>query len=408
MSYNVYDSRGFRGQVASNHGLGLLYDYLTGKGVDDLVDDGSAELDGDFLARLDKVAAPKDKAVASTLARLKELAHECRDVVIISDGVGIDEEAEKALKPDYADTLRKRLEGALAADMETALKKAFALLKERVLTEAGVKSHSESRCMAAGCEKAPDVRVVWADGRARAWFCEADYRAWRQASERDVVKEEWLNEKGGPGSGHFGHAGRPGQVGGGVPDEERRGRMPKFPKLRTRPDVAISANDNPSARRSAETVRQKLEAIPNHHLVHIEGIYVNSGIVDAIEDRNGYRRGAYAGFYSRTAAHDSGYITVRDYASDTLEHEVGHHVWYEYEDKISPISSRVYAGAVKRGHGISTYGMTNEKEYFAEWYEGYARMRRRSGSSFGENDRAHLQKLDPEMFTLMKELWHDK
>lgn len=559
MSYNVYDSRGFRGQVASNHGLGLLYDYLEGKGVDDLVDDGSAELDGDFLARLDKVPAPKDKAVASTLARLKELAHECRDVVIISDGVGIDEEAEKALKPDYADALRKRLEGALAADMETALKKAFALLKERVLTEAGVKGGEGSGFPghagrpgqvggsvpageggyawrgrldtgdhppakpSAELKKAVDTvrqrlaalpqhhlkglkRVMvdsnwlrqhemdfglrqnqvrafhWGDrativideahpeavehevghhyylrhqdevaainkrafeaAKARGksvsryalsgeyehwgdWY-ESYARAQWQTGARGERARQHLAEvdpemnslmeqlwrepghKGGPGSGHFGHAGRPGQVGGGVPDEERRGRMPKFPKLRTRPLVSISANDNQVARDSQARVRERLKDIPNHHLPHIVTVYINSGVVDGIERRNGYTKGRYAGFYTRNTTDDGGYISLRDDAWDSFDHELGHHVWYEYEDKISPISSRVYEGARKRHYGISTYGMKNEKEYFAEWYQAYARMRRRSGSSFGDNDRAHLEKLDPEMFNLMKELWHDK
>lgn len=46
-------------------------------------------------------------------------------------------------KGDYADTLRKRLEGVLAKDMTGALKKAFALLKERILSEAGEKAVSD-------------------------------------------------------------------------------------------------------------------------------------------------------------------------------------------------------------------------------------------------------------------------
>lgn len=354
MSYDVYDSRGFRGQVASNHGLGLLYDYLEGKGVDDLVDDGSAELDGDFLARLDKVPAPKDKAVASTLARLKELAHDCRDVVIISDGVGIDEEAEKALKPDYADALRKRLEGALAADMETALKKAFALLKERVMVEA-----------------------------------------------------RYEGVKGGPGSGHFGHAGRIGQVGGGVPDSERRGRMAKFPTVRVRPEVTVRNNNGPARRAggdfTVEKVKKRLEKIPNHHIAGLDSVEVDSDYIDAYEKRTGRKQGSVAGVYTR----DENRIRLRNYADDSLEHEVGHHVHYRYYAETGPTNHRAYEAALKRGHGISSYGMTNEREYFAEWYETYSRNRTRSGEG-GANARANLQALDPQMYVLMKELWHDK
>lgn len=52
-------------------------------------------------------------------------------------------EDEKATKTDYADTLRKRLEAVLAKDMTAALKKAWALLRERILSEAGEKAVSD-------------------------------------------------------------------------------------------------------------------------------------------------------------------------------------------------------------------------------------------------------------------------
>jgi len=40
--------------------------------------------------------------------------------------------------------------------------------------------HSRSRCMFEGCKRAPEVDVLWADGRGRAWFCEEHLEAWKQ------------------------------------------------------------------------------------------------------------------------------------------------------------------------------------------------------------------------------------
>lgn len=37
---------------------------------------------------------------------------------------------------------------------------------------------SKSRCMEAGCGKAPEMECIWADGRGRAWFCKRHFDAW--------------------------------------------------------------------------------------------------------------------------------------------------------------------------------------------------------------------------------------
>jgi site-specific DNA-adenine methylase/2'-5' RNA ligase len=40
--------------------------------------------------------------------------------------------------------------------------------------------HSRSVCMADGCKRAPEVDVLWADGRGRAWFCKEHLETWKQ------------------------------------------------------------------------------------------------------------------------------------------------------------------------------------------------------------------------------------
>lgn len=48
------------------------------------------------------------------------------------------------------------------------------------------------------CEKLPEVEVVWADGRGRAWFCQSCFEAWKAEEERDIVKQRWVEGKVGP------------------------------------------------------------------------------------------------------------------------------------------------------------------------------------------------------------------
>lgn len=52
-------------------------------------------------------------------------------------------------------------------------------------------AHSRSRCMFKGCKRAPEVDVLWADGRGRAWFCKEHLAAWKQDFV-DRGEEEWL------------------------------------------------------------------------------------------------------------------------------------------------------------------------------------------------------------------------
>ena len=38
------------------------------------------------------------------------------------------------------------------------------------------------------CSARPDVTVIWADGRARAWFCNKCFTKWKGSENRDIFK----------------------------------------------------------------------------------------------------------------------------------------------------------------------------------------------------------------------------
>jgi len=59
-----------------------------------------------------------------------------------------------------------------------------------------LKAASPKHCMR--CSKPPEVVVIWADGRGRAWFCRSCYEEWLAEEERDVVSEHWLKEGENP------------------------------------------------------------------------------------------------------------------------------------------------------------------------------------------------------------------
>lgn len=49
-----------------------------------------------------------------------------------------------------------------------------------------------SQCMFEGCKRAPEVDVLWADGRGRAWFCKEHLAEWKQGF-KDRDEEGWLD-----------------------------------------------------------------------------------------------------------------------------------------------------------------------------------------------------------------------
>ena len=50
-------------------------------------------------------------------------------------------------------------------------------------------SQSNSRCMHDGCKKGPEVEVIWADGRGRAWFCKPHFASWKKAPKDEIPRE---------------------------------------------------------------------------------------------------------------------------------------------------------------------------------------------------------------------------
>lgn len=47
--------------------------------------------------------------------------------------------------------------------------------------------HRRDQCMM--CTKAPEVEVLWADGRGRAWFCMDCFKKWSEEDEREIVAQ---------------------------------------------------------------------------------------------------------------------------------------------------------------------------------------------------------------------------
>ena len=88
MSYFIYDSNGYVGDLCSNNGLNELKQSV-GKKLPDLFGDGYVEITDKFKSLLDKIDS-SDKTVKNLIS----LAKKCKDIVIITDGIFEDEEQE--------------------------------------------------------------------------------------------------------------------------------------------------------------------------------------------------------------------------------------------------------------------------------------------------------------------------
>ncbi len=51
--------------------------------------------------------------------------------------------------------------------------------------------HSRSKCM--DCSKPPTIQVLWAEGRANAWFCDNCFKAWEKEHPGDVDKRKKID-----------------------------------------------------------------------------------------------------------------------------------------------------------------------------------------------------------------------
>jgi len=98
MSYQLYDADGYVGDLATTSGLKELREFLDEDGqhprLSELVRDGSlelaAEIKAEILAEIRTIDAGAD--VASMLDNLAVLLRESEGIIIISDGLELDED----------------------------------------------------------------------------------------------------------------------------------------------------------------------------------------------------------------------------------------------------------------------------------------------------------------------------
>ena len=103
MSYFIYDSNGYVGDLCSNNGLNELKQSV-GKKLPDLFGDGYVEITDKFKSLLDKIDS-SDKTVKNLIS----LAKKCEDIVIITDGFfseDEDEETSETEEPQESKVLR--------------------------------------------------------------------------------------------------------------------------------------------------------------------------------------------------------------------------------------------------------------------------------------------------------------
>lgn len=91
MSYYIYDTNGYVGDLASGGGLSDLKKYIqsieTTDIVNKLIDNGYVPKTDELLSDLNKITKPKDSDILDTLNNLISLSRRCDEIVIITDGI---------------------------------------------------------------------------------------------------------------------------------------------------------------------------------------------------------------------------------------------------------------------------------------------------------------------------------
>ncbi|MGA2917946.1 hypothetical protein [Methanoregula sp.] len=92
MTYYIYDVNGYVGDLASSRGLYGLKEALQGRGgaLEELFENGCIEDINGVIAEL-KGAKNKNTDVAKTICNLRALVKRCDSIIIITDGVGLDD-----------------------------------------------------------------------------------------------------------------------------------------------------------------------------------------------------------------------------------------------------------------------------------------------------------------------------
>ena len=189
---------------------------------------------------------------------------------------------------------------------------------------------------------------------------------------QEVTEEPNPKSKGGEGSGHFGHEGRPGEVGGSAPSGGGGGEKPSGDSSGSKPDgvssdMHISSGDGEMDSWVASQVKERTRKIPPKHLKYVKSIEANDQIVaNYNRDRNEQSSSIY--FIGE------GRIVVSANGVSDIEHEIGHAV-YDMggldTNQIQTVKT-AYKASQETGKGfVSDYAKTNTIEYFAESYAAY-------------------------------------
>ena len=113
MTYYLFDSRGFAGDLASIHGLMELREVLSSRNIvfTDFFEKGYTEEIARFAEALSGITS-EDETVNESIINLREILPRCKDIAIISDGVETEEDVErkKEIKKRYTLPKGKRLD----------------------------------------------------------------------------------------------------------------------------------------------------------------------------------------------------------------------------------------------------------------------------------------------------------
>lgn len=119
MTYCLYDSKGFVGDLASIHGLYELREFLSPRNAifREFFDKGFSIETAQFLEALSDITSDDD-TINETILNLKGLLEKCRDIAIIGNAVETEEDAErkKEIKKRYILPKGKRSDKAFRQD----------------------------------------------------------------------------------------------------------------------------------------------------------------------------------------------------------------------------------------------------------------------------------------------------
>lgn len=148
----------------------------------------------------------------------------------------------------------------------------------------------------------------------------------------DYLRAEYISgEKGGEGSGHHGHAGRPGQVGGsalsfagGVSRAYSRKRAKEITYMRSCASSWGELKKGKASKEEVDWAAAQLRRHPKEVVDSLTKITIcrDNNAYEQLCIRNGLGSADSAAFYIRDGAE----IVTRSLESATFDHEMGHHI----------------------------------------------------------------------------------